>query len=129
MAVPVVCANSKTYVPGGAANVANNICSLDAKVYLVGVIGKDKNKDILLAELKKRKIPTQGIFTEPQRHTTVKTRIIAKHQQALRVDWEHTDPLPRASNLKILKFIQKNIDFIIIWYISCFFRTFYFLSA
>jgi len=107
--VPVVWANSKTYVPGGAANVANNICSLGGKVCLVGVTGQDKNKDILLAELKKRKIPTQGIFTEPQRHTTVKTRIIAKHQQALRVDWENTDPLPRATNIKILKFIQKNI--------------------
>ena len=108
--VPVVWANKKTYVPGGAANVANNICSLGGKVCLVGIIGKDKNKNILLAELKKRKISAQGIFIEPERHTTVKTRIIAKHQQALRVDWEHTCPLPRATSLKILKFIQKNID-------------------
>jgi len=108
--VPVVWANRKTYVPGGAANVANNICSLGGKVCLVGVIGKDKNKNILSAELKKRKISTRGIFIEPERYTTVKTRIIAKHQQALRVDWEHTDPLPRKTNQRIIKFIQKNID-------------------
>lgn len=108
--VPVVWAGRRTYVPGGAANVANNICSLDGKVCLVGVTGEDKNTDILLAELRKRKIDVQGIFRQPQRHTTLKTRIIAGHQQVVRVDWEHTDSLPRGLNEKILKFIGKNID-------------------
>jgi rfaE bifunctional protein kinase chain/domain len=108
--VPVVWANKRTYVPGGAANVANNIRSLDGKVTLVGVIGKEKNTEILLSELKKRKINTEGIFIEPSRYTTLKTRIISGHQQVVRVDWEHTDSLSRSVNQKIINFIKKNIQ-------------------
>lgn len=108
--VPVVWANKRTYMPGGAANVAGNIRSLGAKACLVGVIGKDKNEDILLSELKKRNISVAGIFIEPRRHTTLKTRIIAGHQQVVRVDWEHTDSLPKELNSRIIKFIEKNIE-------------------
>ena len=43
--VPIIWADKRTYVPGGAANVAGNIRSLNGKVYLVGVVGNDKNKD------------------------------------------------------------------------------------
>jgi len=108
--VPVVWANKHTFIPGGAANVANNIRSLDGDICLVGVIGKDKNANILLSELKKRKITTRGIFTDPRRHTTVKTRIVAGHQQVVRVDWEHTDSLPQKINQRIINFIKTNID-------------------
>jgi D-glycero-beta-D-manno-heptose-7-phosphate kinase len=107
--VPVVWAKKRTYVPGGAANVANNIRSLGAKVCLVGVAGKDRNSDILFSEIKKRGISTRGIFVEPNRHTTVKTRIIAGHQQVVRVDWEHTDPLSKGLNGRIMGFIEKEI--------------------
>jgi len=107
--VPVVWANRRSFMPGGAANVANNICSLDAEACLVGVVGKDKNTDILFSEIRKRKISTRGIFVEPKRHTTVKSRIIAGHQQVVRVDWEHRDSLPLELNQKIIKFIEKNI--------------------
>ena len=108
--VPVLWAKKRTFVPGGTANVANNICSLGGKVTLLGVTGIDANSKILLSELKKRKINTQGIFAENSRHTTVKTRILAGHQQVVRVDWEHTHDLSRELNAKIFKFIQKNID-------------------
>ncbi|MDI6758933.1 MAG: D-glycero-beta-D-manno-heptose-7-phosphate kinase [Candidatus Omnitrophota bacterium] len=108
--VPVVWADKRIYVPGGAANVANNICSLGANVCLVGVTGGDKNSQILFSELKKRRIDTKGIFIEPLRHTTVKTRIIAGHQQVVRVDWEHRKPLSHKLNQRIVEFIRKNID-------------------
>ncbi len=108
--VPVVWANKHTFTPGGTANVASNIRSLDGGVCLVGVIGRDKNADILLSELKKRKISTEGIFVDPRRHTTVKTRIVAGHQQVVRVDWEHTDSLSQKINQGIIKFIKTNID-------------------
>ncbi|MDD5408597.1 MAG: D-glycero-beta-D-manno-heptose-7-phosphate kinase [Candidatus Omnitrophica bacterium] len=107
--VPVLWANKRTFVPGGTANVANNIRSLGAEVSLVGVTGDDANSRILFAELRKRKINTQGIFKENKRHTTVKTRILAGHQQVVRVDWEHTHDLPEELNLKILKYVEKNI--------------------
>ena len=108
--VPVVWANKHTFAPGGAANVASNIRSLNGGICLVGVIGRDNNANILLSELKKRKITTEGIFADPRRHTTMKTRIVAGHQQVVRVDWEHTNSLPQKLNRRIIKFIKTNID-------------------
>ena len=108
--VPVVWANRKTQVPGGAANVANNIRAYGSDAYLSGVIGNDKNAGALLTELKKNKINTRGIFEEAGRYTTVKTRIISGHQQIVRVDWEHTEPLPQETTRKMFNYIKKNID-------------------
>jgi D-beta-D-heptose 7-phosphate kinase/D-beta-D-heptose 1-phosphate adenosyltransferase len=107
--VPVVWARKRTFVPGGAANVANNIRSFEAGVCIAGTVGEDKNKELLLTELKKRKISTAGVFTETGRHTTLKTRIIAGHQQVVRVDWEHRHSLADGLNRKIINFIEKNI--------------------
>lgn len=108
--VPVVWANKRTYVPGGAANVANNIRALDGGVSLLGVTGFDKHAEILLEELKKRKIDTKGIFCESGRYTTLKTRVIAAHQQVVRVDWEHRDSLSKELNQKFIKFLKNNIN-------------------
>ena len=107
--VPVVWANKRSYVLGGAANVANNIKSFGADVRLCGVSGRDKNMDILLATLKKQNISRQGILCARNRHTTVKTRIIAGHQQVVRLDWEHTQPLTKKLNSQLYEFIEKNI--------------------
>ncbi len=108
--VPVVWANKRTFVPGGAANVANNIRSLNGRVSLLGVVGEDKNGEVLISELKKRSIDTKGVFIEPERFTTVKTRILAGHQQVVRVDWEHRHALSESLNQRIIKFIRKNIN-------------------
>lgn len=108
--VPVLWAKKRTFAPGGTANVANNIIALGGRVSLLGVVGGDANSAILLHELKKRRIGTQGILVERNRHTTIKTRILAGHQQVVRVDWEHTHGLSRELNAKILKFIERNID-------------------
>ena len=107
--VPVVWANKRTHVPGGAANVANNIRSFGAEVYVAGVTGSDTCSKLLLSELKKNRINTRGIFIEPERYTTVKTRIIAGHQQVVRVDWEHTEPLRQETTRSIFRFIKDNI--------------------
>ena len=107
--VPVVWANKRTHVPGGAANVAHNIRSFGAQVYLAGVIGSDPNARLLLTELKKNKINTKGVLIEPDRYTTVKTRIIAGHQQVVRVDWEHTEQILKETTRRIFDFIKNNI--------------------
>ncbi|MBM3249388.1 MAG: D-glycero-beta-D-manno-heptose-7-phosphate kinase [Candidatus Omnitrophica bacterium] len=108
--VPVVWANKRFYVPGGAANVANNIRALDAEVSLVGVLGRDAHARILLSELKKRRVDTRGIFTEAKRQTILKTRVIAGHQQVVRVDWEDCRPLSEAASRKVAGFIRRNIE-------------------
>ncbi len=107
--VPVVWANKMTHIPGGAANVANNISSYGAEVCLAGVIGSDKNAQLLLNALKKENISTKGVKVIPSRCTTVKTRIIAGHQQVVRVDWENAESLPKETTRGIFKFIKDNI--------------------
>ncbi|MBC8359564.1 MAG: D-glycero-beta-D-manno-heptose-7-phosphate kinase [Candidatus Aminicenantes bacterium] len=108
--VPVVSAKRRSYVLGGAANAANNIKSLGADVCLCGVVGRDKNTEILLSQLKKQGIGREGVLAVNKRHTTVKTRIIASHQQVVRLDWEHTDLLTKSINAKLYDFIDQNIS-------------------
>lgn len=103
--VPVVWANKRKYLPGGACNVASNITSLGARVSLVGVVGKDNYARQLISELEKRRIQTQGIFTDEKRPTTLKTRIIGGHQQIVRVDCEDRDLLSGVLTKKMAEFI------------------------
>ncbi len=79
------------FAPGGAANVATNLKSLGAKVTVLGRIGDDGAGQIFLRELRKRKISTKGIFVDKNIPTIVKTRIVAQHQQILRIDREQID--------------------------------------
>ncbi|MDD4908593.1 MAG: PfkB family carbohydrate kinase [Candidatus Omnitrophota bacterium] len=109
--VPVIWAKRRSYVPGGVANVAHNISSLDGSASISGVVGRrdDKNTQVLLNGLKKENIECGGVFFD-ERHTTVKTRIIAGHQQVIRVDWEDTHHLAGSLNKKIYNFISRNIN-------------------
>ncbi len=109
--VPVVLQNESFYTPGGSANVANNLSSLGADVIIVGKVGHDLEGGLLKRELKRRKITMDGVFTEVGGQTIVKTRIIAQHQQVVRVDREKAledgpDPF---KDKKIWPFVQKNI--------------------
>lgn len=108
--VPVVWVNNESFMPGGASNVANNINSLGAKAYLVGVVGKDERAGILKGELEHRGVNIDGIFCDPQRPTILKTRVIAHQQQVVRIDREKIDPLKDATVKKIAGFVEDVID-------------------
>src|SRR3989338_4713114 len=75
--VPVVWVDSENFMPGGASNVANNLRSLGASVYLAGVIGDDERGAILRGELDAKGINTEGILVDESRPTTLKTRVVA----------------------------------------------------
>ncbi len=108
--VPIVLQEgSQTYTPGGSANVAANLRTLGAKVTLIGRIGADKEGQILLRELKKRKIDTQSIALDRTCPTSLKTRIVASHQQVLRLDRELTENCPLQLEDKIKRFVQSNL--------------------
>ena len=86
--VPVVEVTSESDVPGGSANVVNNISALGARVHVCGVIGADRIGMTLMEQLSRGKIDPAGIITDPRRSTTLKTRIVAHSQQVVRVDRE-----------------------------------------
>ncbi len=89
--VPIVRVMKEKYVPGGAANVAANISTLEGKPYLFGIVGNDRYKNILLQKIEELNISTSGIIIDPNKTTTRKTRIIGLNQQLLRIDNENTD--------------------------------------
>jgi D-beta-D-heptose 7-phosphate kinase/D-beta-D-heptose 1-phosphate adenosyltransferase len=79
---------------GGAANVAQNVRALGAVPTLVGVVGADAAAQSLTRELDAREVDAEaGILRDPGRRTTLKTRIIAHHQQVLRADEETREAL------------------------------------
>ncbi|HXW60772.1 MAG TPA: PfkB family carbohydrate kinase, partial [Myxococcota bacterium] len=87
--VPIVHVQENTERPGGAANVACNVHALGARVTLLGVIGFDEAGESLLALLRTATIQTD-LYQSSQLSTIVKLRVLSKHQQLLRMDFEKT---------------------------------------
>ena len=107
--VPVVVVDKETFLLGGAANVVNNIHSLGGKASLCGVIGDDEMGQKIIQRLSEMGIERSGVSIEPGRQTTVKTRIIAHHQQLVRIDRETTQH-PKVSTLRSLSdYLKRNI--------------------
>src|SRR5438046_9803827 len=92
--VPVVDVTEETYRLGGSGNVAANVRALDGSPIPIGVIGRDSAGDRVLDLMQELKIDTAGII-RTDRSTTVKTRIIAHHQQIVRADRETRQPIGR----------------------------------
>jgi rfaE bifunctional protein kinase chain/domain len=95
--VPVIEVTRETMHLGGAANVAANLVALGARPLPVGVAGKDDAGQALLREFERAGIDSEGIVLDESRATTVKTRIIAHHQQVCRADWESRAPVSDAT--------------------------------
>ncbi len=87
--VPVVWVQRESAMPGGAANVAGSVKALGGQVRLMGVIGEDAVGEQLADALEKQGISTQDLVTDPCRPTTLKTRVVAHHQQVVRIDREN----------------------------------------
>jgi len=108
--VPVVWANKEDFMCGGAANVGVNLVALGAKASLCGVLGVDHFGGVLTSLIKKGGIDSSLIVKDKQRPTTLKTRIMAHHQQVVRVDWESLEFLNLNLNRVIFDKVKKNIN-------------------
>jgi len=86
--VPVVDFVRESFMPGGAANVARNLSALKVITELFGIIGRDEGGKRLKALLSEQKVDCLGLLPDPERLTSVKTRIVAHQQQLVRVDRE-----------------------------------------
>lgn len=108
--VPVVWAKSESFMPGGASNVANNICALGADAYICGIIGDDEAGRILVSEIAKNGIKTDGIVLDKNRPTIHKTRIIAHNQQVVRIDKESDNVLDKHLIDSMLSYVKTMIN-------------------
>jgi rfaE bifunctional protein kinase chain/domain len=119
--VPVVEYDSQQDFPGGACNVAANIAALGARVEAFGVVGGKKGQQAgkilpdeagaaLHARLQKAGILDRGIIADADRVTTVKTRIIARKHQIVRVDHERRDPLSPQTEEKLFRLLVSALE-------------------
>lgn len=108
--VPIVKVEKETFLLGGAANVVNNLLGLKGRVLLAGVIGSDSMGRRLIRKLQSLGTTTEGIVVEEGRPTAIKTRVIAHHQQVVRVDREKVGPILPETLRAILNIIRKNIS-------------------
>ena len=95
--VPVVEVVDETYRLGGAANVAANIRELGGMPIPIGVLGHDRAADRVIELMTAAGIDTAGLIRD-NRPTTLKTRILAHHQQVARTDRESRASLSAEAN-------------------------------
>jgi rfaE bifunctional protein kinase chain/domain len=115
--VIVVDAERQTQVPGGAANVVNNLCALGAVGVIFGVVGDDEAGRTLSSALADEGAETIGLLIEYGRPTTRKTRVFAHSQQVVRVDHERRTPISpetTSSMIELLARVVPNADAVLI---------------
>ena len=108
--VQVVNVTAESYYPGGAANVARNIREFTAHVSIIGSAGTDGYGTRLVQLLGQSGIETSGVVQDGSACTTVKSRIIARHQQVVRVDRERLQPLGAEVYTRVAASLEQAVE-------------------
>jgi D-glycero-beta-D-manno-heptose-7-phosphate kinase len=101
-------------VPGGATNPGVNARTLGAEVFLAGVVADDGPGSRLRECLAAYRIAMDGLFSDQDRLTSTKTRILAAgtqvvRQQIVRVDRIDHSPLGEACERQIIEYLRAMI--------------------
>lgn len=109
------------HLPGGGANAICNLRSLDAVPIVVGRVGKDRDGEILVDLLRRRKIETAGIWRDADYTTPVKRRILggsaqSVKQQLVRIDAGGGPPVDGAHSpvMATARRLLKGIDGVLV---------------
>ncbi len=106
--VPIVHISSEKKFLGGAGNVARNIAALGGSVKLVGAVGNDIHGDFIHGLLDKENISATLIKIDG-RPTTVKTRVMSRRQQMIRLDQESRHSYTKKELEKLLSLIEHEL--------------------
>lgn len=111
--VPVVKISDSDDKIGGAANVARNIAHLDGQVALMGIVGEDENAEIIERILEQENIES-ALIRQTAQPTITKLRVISRHQQVVRLDFEERFSLEHANALaEAFKARVADFDFVV----------------
>lgn len=105
--VPVVNIKHTDERPGGAGNVSLNIAALGANVTLIGITGDDEAAQILTEQLAAAGVSHDIQFLSGI-PTITKLRVISRHQQLIRMDFEEKFPAFDPTN--IMDYYQRNLS-------------------
>jgi D-beta-D-heptose 7-phosphate kinase/D-beta-D-heptose 1-phosphate adenosyltransferase len=92
---------------GGAGNVVNNLVAFGCGVSVLSVIGADEHGTVLRHAFSGKGVNVEGLFEDPLRRTCKKTRVMAAHQQIVRIDRESREPLRVEFEEKVTAFISE----------------------
>jgi rfaE bifunctional protein kinase chain/domain len=107
--VPVVEVTGESFYPGGAANVARNLREFVDRVAVIGMIGADRSGQQLRELQAEQKIDMSNSIEDETFRTIVKTRIIARHQQVVRVDREQIISPSSAQTAKVIAAVRRSL--------------------
>jgi D-beta-D-heptose 7-phosphate kinase/D-beta-D-heptose 1-phosphate adenosyltransferase len=108
--VPVVEVTGESFYPGGAANVARNLREFVDHVAVIGMLGTDRSGRQLRELLAEQSIDTSNAIEDESFCTIVKTRIIALHQQVVRVDREKIVTPSSAQIAKAVAAVRESLN-------------------
>jgi rfaE bifunctional protein kinase chain/domain len=108
--VPIVNVTAESYYPGGAANVARNVREFTPGTSVMGLAGTDSHGQRLMDLLEASGIDTSGVQQDEATSMAVKTRIIARNQQVVRVDRERTGPPTTGQAARALAHLDRVIS-------------------
>lgn len=95
---------------GGAGNVVNNLIALGCRVAVCSVIGGDEDGELLRRAMEEKGVDLAGLFQDPERKTSKKTRVLAAHQQIVRIDRETKSVLGLASERVLLDYVDAHLE-------------------
>ena len=110
--VPVVKVQRQSYMAGGAVNVASNISSLKGECLLAGLLGNDDVGLKLIKKAKKDGVKLDCVIKSNKYTTTVKSRVIAQHQQVVRFDQEQHNTIDSKQKNKWFRKISRAIEYV-----------------
>jgi len=113
--VPVLKVCRTEYGCGGAGSVAADLAALGTVPVCIGIIGNDRNGEILKEKLTESGADITGLFTGGHMPTISKQRLIglAQHrhrQQLMRLDEEYTEPLSDELNEAIFQCYKDKLE-------------------
>jgi rfaE bifunctional protein kinase chain/domain len=108
--IPIVSITDREHRLGGAANVSLNLRALGATPVLFSVVGNDDKGKKFRKILQKKNLPQHGISEDPNRITTVKSRIISRGQHIARVDEESDEYIDARIEELIVAGVRKEIE-------------------
>ncbi|MGB7289681.1 MAG: D-glycero-beta-D-manno-heptose-7-phosphate kinase, partial [Candidatus Macondimonas sp.] len=96
--VPIVRVDGREERPGGAGNVAVNLAALGVETRLLALCGEDDAAHALCALLETAGVAAH-LLAVPGLPTITKLRVMSRHQQLLRLDFEELFPNQAAARL------------------------------
>lgn len=108
--IPVLLEKTIEYRLGGAANVANNVASLNHSVCLATIIGNDEYGRMIESMLCDRSKTKNDLIIKSDKYATIsKERIVASGQQIVRID-HNDDKRPHTYDIdELINVCTKNI--------------------